>query len=336
MINSTLSEQNNNNMAGVLNFMSWNCKGVMSASPYLNNCLVENNIHFCALSEHWLRLCNIHFLQQINTDYTVYSKSVDHSNPTSYGLTNYRKGVALFVHRSLDQFILGEINIDSDRILGIEAYLPDGQRIFIFSIYLPTASQPINNFQEHVNLIHELYSVYSQEGLVILMGDFNAKIHGPRYDFEHDERSRYLETVIDDINVFSVNCSNICTGPMFTFQGYENGPTTMIDHILLPCDTADSVINTKIINDHGMNVSDHHPIICTISFKSTTALSVSRILIIHQELHGIKLLRMVTCWTIHLQFRKNSGRLVMVFTTLNHIMIKLFVLLQTQCMRHYQ
>jgi endonuclease/exonuclease/phosphatase (EEP) superfamily protein YafD len=41
---------------------------------------------------------------------------------------------------------------------------------------MPAASLPIQQFKEHVDTLHELYSVYSEVGIVILMGDFNAKI----------------------------------------------------------------------------------------------------------------------------------------------------------------
>lgn len=104
---------------------------MMSAAPYLSSCIEKFSVHICALSEHWLRTCNIHFLEHINPNYIIYSKSVDESLPSTYKWTNYRKGV----HRSFDQFIVNEINIDSDRIIGVEACLPSSQRIFIFSIY---------------------------------------------------------------------------------------------------------------------------------------------------------------------------------------------------------
>jgi exonuclease III len=163
-------------MEDTLNLMSWNCKGVMSAVPYLSSCIEKFSIHICALSEHWLRTCNIHFLEHINPNYITYSKSVDESLPSTYKWTNYRKDAVLLVHRSFDQFIVNEISIDSNRIIGVEACLPSSERIFIFSVYMPAASLPIQQFKEHVDTLHELYSVYSEVGIVILMGDFNAKI----------------------------------------------------------------------------------------------------------------------------------------------------------------
>jgi hypothetical protein len=78
------------------------------------------------------------------------------------------------VHRSFDQFIVNEISIDSDRIIGVEACLPNSECIFIFSVYMPAASLQIQQFKEHVDTLHELYSVYSEVGIVILMGGFQC------------------------------------------------------------------------------------------------------------------------------------------------------------------
>ena len=118
-----------------LNLMSWNCKGVMSAVPYLNDCLQKFDVHICALSEHWLRQCNIHFLQQINTNYIAYSKSVDELSPDAQKWKNYRKGVALLVHQDFDKYVVNEISIDCERIIGVELCLPCSSRLFIFLLH---------------------------------------------------------------------------------------------------------------------------------------------------------------------------------------------------------
>ena len=127
-------------MDDTLNLMSWNCKGMMSVAPCLSSCIDKFSIYICALTKHWLRTCNIQFLEHINPNYIIYSKSVGESLPSTYKWTTYRKGVALLVHRSFDQFIVNEISIDSDRIIGVEACLPSSERIFIFSAYMPAAA----------------------------------------------------------------------------------------------------------------------------------------------------------------------------------------------------
>ena len=108
--------------------------------------------------------------------------------------------------------------------------------MYFFCVYLPAASLPIELFKEYVDMIHELYSVYSQNGTVIFAGDFNANVQGPRVNFPKGERCKYLQNVLDDLNLISLNTQDCCTGPKHTFQGYENGPCTTIDHIVIPID----------------------------------------------------------------------------------------------------
>jgi exonuclease III len=261
-------------MEDILNLMTWNCKGVMSALPYLSSCIKKFSTHICALSEHWLRTCNIHFLEHTNPNYITYSKSVDESLPSTYKWTNYRKGVALLMHRSFDQFIVNEISIDSDRIIGVEACLPSSERIFIFSIYMPAASLPIQQFKEHVDSLHEPYSVYSEVGKVVLMGDFNAKIEGSRYQFKPDDRSIYLQTMLNELNVFSVNSDKMCVGLLYTFQGYENGPVSMIDHIVISKELTLNVRNALVLTEGSMNVSDHYPVLCKLSLNTVMSRTV--------------------------------------------------------------
>lgn len=251
-----------------LNLLTWNCKGVMSATLYLSEYLENQNIHVCALTEHWLRQSQIYFLQQINADYKPYAKGIDYYYPDINTCSNYRKGVSLLVHKSIDQFVTGEIDVDSDRIVGVEANLPNNVRLFIFAIYMPASSQPIKDFKDHIDMLHELYSVYGREGFVLFMGDFNVKIRGTRYNFVDNDRTRYTEKFFNEVKLFSVNSDSKCSGPCYTFQGYDNGPTTMIDHIVISNELSGNVLNAQVLEDSAMNVSDHHPVSCSLMLPS--------------------------------------------------------------------
>ena len=80
-------------------------------------------------------------------------------------------------------FVTREIEVESDRIIGIEIHLPNDIYLFVFAIYMPASSLPLHEFKECFDLLHELFNVYRQSGQMVLMGDFNVKIKGSRYDF---------------------------------------------------------------------------------------------------------------------------------------------------------
>lgn len=264
-------------MIDKLNILSWNCKGVMSAVPYLNSCLERHQIDVCALSEHWLRTCNIHFLQQINHDYKPYYKSVDEYLPMSEKCTNYRKGVALMVSKEIDRYVSREIDIDSDRIVGIEINIPNVTTIYLFCVYLPAVTLPLEQFKDQMNTLHELYYVYSQCGKVIVAGDFNAQIRGPRYECRIGDRGNILQDFLREFQLISLNMQDSCVGPTYTFQGYVNGPSSTIDHIVVNEEIGTIAENISVLHDNDIvNVSDHLPIICSIELDSlaTAAQSV--------------------------------------------------------------
>ena len=57
-----------------------------------------------------------------------------------------------------------EIEVNSDRIIGIEIQLPNFEKLFIFAVYLPAASVSIELFRKNVNIMHEIYSTYKLDG----------------------------------------------------------------------------------------------------------------------------------------------------------------------------
>ncbi|CAC5420909.1 unnamed protein product [Mytilus coruscus] len=156
-----------------------------------------------------------------------------------------RCGVAFLVSKDIVSFVT-EIYIDSDRIIGIQVNLPNVQTFIILSIYLPATTLPHQLYQYNVELLHEICSVYIDMGSVILIGDFNTKIQGPRYKFNPDERSRLMYSFILEYELFSVNTQMFCHGPVTTFQSYDNGPATGIDHILTPLSEIGKVLNAKV------------------------------------------------------------------------------------------
>ncbi|CAC5398519.1 unnamed protein product [Mytilus coruscus] len=144
-------------------------------------------------------------------------------------------------------------------------HLPNAGTIFFFCVYLPAASFSVELFKEYVDLLHELYSVYSQIGIVIFAGDFNAKVQGSRVSGVQDDRSKLLRRVLDEFSLISLNTQTFCKGPIHTFKGYENGPCSTIDHIIVPDKLSFKPENVNILDDHGLNLSDHFPIICTFN-----------------------------------------------------------------------
>lgn len=147
----------NKNMDGTkrqLTLMCWNCRGIFSCIPYLSECLRETNVSICALSEHWLRTFQLHVLDTIDDNYVSIGKSSDEGNPTAI-TCNYRSGVAFLISKDIYPFV-SVIEVDSNRITGIELSIPGCESYFIFSLYLPAITQSSDSFRDHIDLLSEL------------------------------------------------------------------------------------------------------------------------------------------------------------------------------------
>ena len=46
--------------------ITWNATGIMSSAAYLSNCLNQNKVDICGISEHWLNEKDLSFLNQID------------------------------------------------------------------------------------------------------------------------------------------------------------------------------------------------------------------------------------------------------------------------------
>ncbi len=65
----------------------------------------------------------------------------------------------------------------------------------------------------------------------------------------------------------SVVTLDTCKGPQYTFCGYQGGPTTLIDHIVLQNTKLDLVVSCEIISESGHNLSDHLPVVITLNVQ---------------------------------------------------------------------
>lgn len=248
-----------------LNLMCWKCRGIFAGINYLSKLLTEYKVSICALSEHWLRTFQLHVLNTINADYVSLSKGVDIYNPESMICKN-RSGVGFLISKNIISFVT-EIEIASDRIIGIEVSLPNTETFIILSLYLPATTQPLELFRYNIELLHEICSVYKEVGNIFLMGDLNTKISGPRYQFKPDERSRILSSLLEDYSLASVNVQLFCQGPIVTFQSYDGRPSTCIDHIIVPVSDMQHISRAKIIDNQTFSVSGDHPVFCSVAIK---------------------------------------------------------------------
>ena len=254
----------NFNTFNKLTLMSWNFRGIMSGVAYLVECLNKYSVDICALQEHWLRGHCAHMLDSIDPFYqSVNTKCVDDNNPTLIK-TRMEGGVTFIVKSSILKYVEC-IELDENRITGIEIPTLNSERIFCFCVYLPATSKSFEYFRTYVERLYDIYSVYSEMRTVYILCDLNVKVNGPRLtSIVTDKRFELFEHCLNEFNLVSLHLQPFGVDSTYTFQSYEDGPTTSIDHILLSNDYICQVNSGRVIDDHSFNVFDHHPIIVEV------------------------------------------------------------------------
>ncbi|MES9884072.1 MAG: reverse transcriptase family protein [Sedimenticola sp.] len=246
--------------------MTWNATGIMSSSSYLCDVLTNESVDVCGVSEHWLFEYNIHFMNGINSNYISIAKSdSDLSTPSCRRIG--KGGVGLLWKRQYDACIT-PIDIDDDRIIGIQFEVSKSVYMYIFQIYLPCSNHPISTYRDYLDSIHALVCMYKERGVVIMMGDYNAHLNGSCFIKPLDSRGRDLSNFLVVNNLVSVNTLDVCVGAESTFVSYDESYESLIDHIVIGAERLDTVVKCQILDDSALNVSRHRPVLCVVSLPA--------------------------------------------------------------------
>lgn len=254
----------------MLNLLTWNVTGIMSSAACLCDVITGGDIDICGISEHWLCPHNLHFLDSISGMYNYHAVCDNDLTKRPHQRQIGKGGVAILWNRKYDNYIV-PLSIDSDFVVGIQLQLSPQYYVYIFQVYLPCTNHSVQTYIDCITFLYDLYYQYSDQGLTVFLGDFNARAN--RVDVSRD---RYLTNFIVDCNLCAINCLPMCHGPGNTFVTYDDLYTSMIDYVLLPIECTDLVVHCEIADDHCLNVSRHRPILCSISCHTLSSESQIR------------------------------------------------------------
>ncbi|XP_053383874.1 uncharacterized protein LOC128550036 [Mercenaria mercenaria] len=219
--------------------------------------LHRESIDICGISEHWLKESDLHFLNSIDANYDSHG-SFDR-DLTILGRRKVGKcGVCLLWKKQYSE-IISRLTLDNeDRIIGIQVKTNPNNFLFVFQVYPPCSNHSIDLYRDYIDKIEDLLSMYAEKGTVILVGDFNSDIS------ESSSRSKYLCSLLQRLNLSSVNSQSICKGAKYTNVNYNGASESLIDHVLLPVEKVDLVTRCEILEDNALNVSSHRAIVCSL------------------------------------------------------------------------
>ena len=85
-----------------------------------------------------------------------------------------------------------------------------------------------------------------------------------------NQQGRELFALVDRNHLYPVSCSNITSGPNYTY--FSGSSKSTVDYIFLDAAFSSNVQSCEIRNHHPLNLSDHLPITLTISSEFETKL----------------------------------------------------------------
>ena len=244
-----------------LNILTWNATGIMSSATYLTDCLYRNTIDICGISEHWLYEKDLQFLNQLDNSYISYAVADSDLKCPSKRRVG-KGGVALLWHRKYDRCI-SPLSLDDDRIIGIKFEVNTENCIYFIQVYLPCSNHSIEVYREYMDKLQNILYLFSEKGIIIMMGDFNSHLPEANSRGRIDNRGLCFNSLLQENNIFSINTSQLCAGPRSTFVTYDGRHESLIDYILIPEEISRNITYCEVLDDNALNVSRHRPVFCT-------------------------------------------------------------------------
>ena len=150
------------------------------------------------------------------------------------------------------------------RIIGIKYNCSLNSALYIFQVYLPCSNYSLIAFTEYIDKLRNILNLYTEKGIVVLMGDMNVNLLPNASQVNPTGRKLRFLDFLRDTNLISLTTLESCAGASSSFVSYDNSTESLIDHILFPVEKLLYVNQCEICDDDCLNVSRHRPIACQI------------------------------------------------------------------------
>ena len=193
----------------------------------MKNYVIDSYSDIFAISEHGLYEDQLCLLQPENFPPEFNCLAVSSSDDPDFFDGHRGHGcVTLFWRVKFNDFIT-PIQIDSDRIVGINFFSSKRNTFHLFCVYLPASSHSIVDFREVLDILWALSDICLQDGpvfffSVFLLGDFNADLGdstGSRGTYPVTNSEKLLLEFIHNFNMSPVNLTSLAKGDIRSGNG---------------------------------------------------------------------------------------------------------------------
>lgn len=196
-----------------LKISGWNCRGIKGSLPYLRSLMDCSDI--IELSEHKLYDSELNMMNSIHSEYTSFGKSSSDLTQEKYGHVPGHCGIAILWRTSLLCMVKPVPDLGTDRICVLKVYIQGN----VVSVYLPLSKCVISNYQHHLDALHSIIDVCSDNGEIMIIGDWNAHFgsdFGCRAWGQTSNNGKKAANVITQHDLQIIDLSAKCSGPKYT------------------------------------------------------------------------------------------------------------------------
>ncbi|CAG2218547.1 unnamed protein product [Mytilus edulis] len=225
-------------------------RGKKRRKPYMQN--DNNKTHAQSASLHNICHQMDDFLLNTRSDETISMKSYDENSDFlgAHSPTKSARAISGLYSKKFEKFV--ELLPDGgNRIIGIK--FNTTQPFIFLSTYLPCRgnANSIDNYQEILDELSEIYIKYSNAFRIVIGGDMNASI------YRDSKQDKVFRDFIKENNLLiPPSC-----GKTFTFYHYNGRDTSQIDYFL---ESKSVISNYLTFIRESINTSTHDPILTTI------------------------------------------------------------------------
>ena len=133
--------------------------------------------------------------------------------------------------------------------------------------YLPSTNNSFGKFKKVLEDL-ELFCLTRQSmgEILIILGGFNAHMHGKRSGQKANARGRMVKDVFDQLQMSAVNTEHECKGPTYTYV--SSSGCSAVDYIFLHSIFLQDVKNVKVMDENPHEPTYHLLITAEIIFNA--------------------------------------------------------------------
>ena len=224
------------------------------------------NTDFFLSQEDWLFGYQHFKLSHVNSNYVGVGMSVDFDNPVLVSGTEKAKWrLDILYSKEMASFVtpLPEHSNQRIQVVKVSLEIP----LIIINVYLPAYSLPQQDYDDYLNRLASILTMYETEAALLVSGDFNRSL------FRNNPGDRIFQTFCHMTGLKPAIGTTQCP----TYHTH-NGSVIQIDYFLMhtvSCQTflitEDDIKITYRVCKEDAIISTHHPIIFEVTLPENNA-----------------------------------------------------------------